>query len=225
MSNKSLKRQKESLFESHNQTCITLPANISSIMYRDPKLVGFIAARHKFVSKILSNKRILEIGCQEGFGTLFVAPYVKSIKCIDFYPPFVEGFKTHTLPHVKNCTVEQGDITKQSYPEDFEGAYALDVLEHIEKEEEDLFWRNLTSSLDSNATAIIGMPSLESQQYASKASKIGHVNCKTGDELRIAAESHFTHVMILSMNDEMLHNGYLPMSQYIFAVCSGKKSK
>ena len=24
------------------------------------------------------------------------------------------------------------------------------------------------------------------------------------------------------MNDEMLHNGYLPMSHYIFAVCSGK---
>ena len=161
-------------------------------MYKDPKLVGFIAARHKnLCQKYCQTKEFLKLDARK-VGTLFVAPYVKSIKCIDFYPPFVEGFKTHTLPHVKNCTVEQGDITKQSYPEDFEGAYALDVLEHIEKEEEDLFWRNLTSSLNSNATAIIGMPSLESQQYASKASKIGHVNCKTGDELRIAAESHFT---------------------------------
>ncbi len=57
-------------------SCVTLPPNISEILKRDSRLIGFIAARHKFVAKILEGKNLLEIGCQEGFGTLFVAPYV-----------------------------------------------------------------------------------------------------------------------------------------------------
>ena len=33
------------------------------------------------------------------------------------------------------------------------------------------------------------MPSIESQKYASYKSKIGHINCKTGDDLKNLFES------------------------------------
>ncbi len=68
------------------------------------------------------------------------------------------------------------------------------------------------------------MPSLESQAYASEASRVGHVNCKTGQELKTNALKYFTNVFLFSMNDETLHIGFPQMSHYIFVECSGKKS-
>jgi hypothetical protein len=38
--------------------------------------------------------------------------------------------------------------------------------------------------LDINGAAIIGMPSLESQQYTSQQSRMGHVNCKSAPDLK-----------------------------------------
>ena len=218
----SLIRQAESIKHSQAHACVTLPPNISEILCRDPRLIGFIAARHKMVAKIFEGLDVLEIGCQEGFGTLFVAPYVKSITSIDFYGPFIHGFKQFSLPHMKNCKVQKKDITQEYIPRSFQGIFALDVLEHIDAKNEDLFWCNVSASLADSGTVIVGMPSLESQVYASEASKIGHVNCKSGMELKKTAQEYFSNVIILSMNDEMIHNGYLPMSHYIFVICSGK---
>jgi len=221
----SILRQQKAVIHSHDHPCITLPPNISEILCRDPRLIGFVAARHKFVAKILEGRDILEIGCQEGFGTMFVAPYVNSITCIDFYHPFVDGFQKYMAPFLPNCTVKQGDITQESFQGPFDGAFALDVLEHIDASDEYLFWNNLCESITQKAIAIVGMPSLESQVYASEASKLGHVNCKSGSDLKKVASKYFSNVIMLSMNDEMLHNGYLPMSQYILAVCAGKSAK
>jgi len=215
-------RQANAIEASRTHPPILLPPNISEIMKRDPRLIGFIAARHKFVAKIFEGLDILEIGCQEGFGTMFVAPYVSRVTCIDFYAPFIDGFNQYSAQHLRNCVARQANIIHGPILGPFDGAFALDVLEHIEKEDEAQFWLNLCGSLKPNGIAIIGMPSLESQAYASEASRIGHVNCKTGEELKQCAKNFFSHVTILSMNDEMLHNGYLPMSHYILALCSGK---
>jgi len=218
----SISRQHQAVSHSSSHPCITLPPNISEILCRDPRLIGFVAARHKFVAKILGGLDILEIGCQEGFGTMFVAPYVNSITCVDFYPPFVVGFQKYMAPYLPNCKVQQGDITQESFDGPFDGAFALDVLEHIDANEEHHFWVNICRSITPKGTVIVGMPSLESQVYASEASKLGHVNCKTGVDLKKSASDFFSNVIMFSMNDEMLHNGYFPMSHYILAVCSGK---
>lgn len=201
---------------------LTLPSNITDIILTDPKLIGFICARHKFVSKILRGKKVLEVGCQAGFGTLLVAPDVKHITCVDFFADFIEEFKELTLPHLGNVEVHHMDITVQAPPGIYEGGFALDVLEHIDPEDGFKFWKNITSVLGNDATFIVGMPSIESQVYASPKSKAGHVNCMSGDQLRSEAMKYFKNVYIFSMNDEVLHTGFLPMSHYILAVCSGK---
>jgi hypothetical protein len=66
--------------------------------------------------------------------------------------------------------------------------------------------------------AIFGMPSLESQSYASPQSKAGHVNCKSGDALRAVLERYFHTVFVFSMNDEVVHTGFYPMAHYLLAV-------
>jgi hypothetical protein len=66
----------------------------------------------------------------------------------------------------------------------------------------------MVSSLEPHGIAIVAMPSLESQAYASPISRAGHVNCKTMPELRSFLELHFHNVFVFSMNDEVVHTGY-----------------
>ena len=64
---------------------------------------------------------------------------------------------------------------------------------------------------------------MESQKYASPTAKIGHINCKNAKELKKLSENFFERVFIFSMNDEVLHTGFHPMSHYIFSLCTLKK--
>ena len=49
--------------------------------------------------------------------------------------------------------------------------FLKNVLEHIQKEDENVFMKNICRSLSEDGSVIIGMPSLESQAYASEPSK------------------------------------------------------
>jgi 2-polyprenyl-3-methyl-5-hydroxy-6-metoxy-1,4-benzoquinol methylase len=165
---------------------------------------------------------VLEIGCGDAFATRIVQQTVKKVTVTDFDPIFIEEIhnrhqqKWGLDAHVHNMVLEP---TKQS----FDGIFSLDVLEHVQQSDEDTFLRNTCHSLNSHGALIIGMPSLESQPYASEGSKIGHVNCKTGTDLRDLMKKYFHSVFMFSMNDEVVHTGFFPMAHYLFAVCCDKK--
>lgn len=92
------------------------------------------------------------------------------------------------------------------------------MLEHIPAEQEDRFLRHLIAGLAPHAAVIIGMPSLESQTYASPPSRAGHINCKSAPDLKILMARYFRHVFLFSMNDEVVHTGYHKMAQYLFVL-------
>ena len=188
----------------------------------DPKHLLFNLSRYKFVSKMFSGyKNVLEIGCGDAFGTSLVAQTVGEITATDLDSEFIIDLKqTHAFANrIKFVTI---DFIKDFLPGDYDGAFCLDVLEHIPKDFENKFITNIVKSLNRNGDLIIGMPSLESQLYASDLSKEGHVNCKKADELKNLMLNYFSKVFIFSMNDEVLHTGFAPMSHYIFALCVRK---
>ena len=82
---------------------------------------------------------------------------------------------------------------------------------------------NIINSLNKNGSVIIGMPSIESQKYASKGSKLGHINCKNKSELKKFLKKYFNNVFMFSMNDEVLHTGFDQMSHYIIGLATNKK--
>ena len=191
--------------------------------HNDPRRLLFTLARYKFVSKMFDGyETVLEIGCGDAFATRIVQQTVKKVTATDFDPIFIEEIhdrrqhKWELDAHVHNMVLEP---TKQS----FDGIFSLDVLEHVQQSDEDVFLKNTCLSLKSHGALIIGMPSLESQTYASEGSKIGHVNCKTGTDLRDLMKKYFHSVFMFSMNDEVVHTGFFPMAHYLFAVCCDKK--
>ena len=202
----------------------TLGLMSSQAWYDDPKRLTFTLARYKFVAKVLSGAaHVLEVGCADAFGTRIVVQEVKQLTAVDFDPLFVEDTNARMSDRWK-FTCKTHDMLRGPCEGEFDGMYALDVLEHILPENEDLFLRNMMASLTLHGALIIGMPSLESQAYASTVSKEGHVNCKTMPDLKNTMQRYFHNVFMFSMNDEVVHTGYHKMAHYLFALCCGKKT-
>lgn len=182
----------------------------------DPKHLGFVLARYKFVAKMLTGyMRVLEIGCGDCTGAGVVAPVVGEWHGLDNkFTVNATGRKLNTHFH---------DIVERPFDagELFDGAYMLDVLEHIKPDDEDKAIINIKRCLQPYGVLIVGMPSAESQVYASPLSKLHHVNCKTEDGLRATMKRHFENVFLLGMNDETLHTGYGPMCHYRLAIGCG----
>lgn len=190
----------------------------------DPRRLVFCLSRYKFVAKMLSGtNRVLELGCGDGWPLPIVLQEVKEVHGVDIDPVFINDALKRLDP-LSPCSFAVHDILTGPVLPAFDAAFSLDVLEHIAAgKDEKKFMRNLVASLTAKGVAIIGMPSLESQQYASPASKAGHINCKKGPDLKAFLSKYFDHVFMFSMNDEVVHTGYHPMAQYLFALCTGVK--
>ena len=193
----------------------------------DAKRLGFTLARYKFVARVLTGcDTVLEIGCGDAFATRIVAQAVGLLVASDIDAAFIAEATSRRLRHA--VYVQHDMVTGPRYvpdrlPKTFDAAYALDVLEHIRPEHEGAFLGNVAMSIGEHGTFVCGMPSLESQPYASQLSKAGHVNCKTEVDLRSTLKRYWRNVFVFGMNDETLHTGYGPMCHYRLAVCTGAK--
>jgi 2-polyprenyl-3-methyl-5-hydroxy-6-metoxy-1,4-benzoquinol methylase len=187
---------------------------------RDPKRIGFILARYKFVAKMFEGRAlVLEVGCADGLGSRVVRQHVRHLTAIDIDSTSIEEARAlqsglDNQVYFRNISLANFGYSRRDVM--YDGVYALDVFEHIPKRASNEFLSNLS---DVAKVCIIGTPSLESQQYASALSKAGHVNCVSGERLRKQCQQHWKNVFMFGMSDEVLHTGYLPMAHYLFALC------
>lgn len=180
----------------------------------DPKLVGIVLARYKFVAKMLEGKGwVLEVGCGEGIGARVVRQAVSCVVGIDIDAEAIAEAQAAMMPEWPIGFIADDFMTSYSHLATYDAVYSLDVFEHIA--DEALFLRRMRTAAP---VAIIGTPSKESQVYASATSRAGHVNCKSGPELKAAMLEHWQHVFIFSMSDEVVHTGFQPMAHYLLAI-------
>ncbi|MCH8807516.1 MAG: SAM-dependent methyltransferase, partial [Planctomycetes bacterium] len=137
-------------------------------------------------------------------------------------PEFIESAKAVANERY-GIAFQMHDILDGPVAGKFDGVYGLDVLEHIPQADEGRFVTNMIAPLAEDGVCIIGMPSLESQAYASRFSRLGHVNCKNQNDFKAFMKTYFRNVFMFSMNDEVIHTGFDKMSHYNIALCCGKK--
>jgi cyclopropane fatty-acyl-phospholipid synthase-like methyltransferase len=190
----------------------------------DPKRLTFTLARYKFVAKMLAGRsHVLEVGCADAFGTRIVRQEVENLTAVDFDPLFIADVQKRMSPKWR-FEARVHDMLAGPVPGQFDGIFALDVLEHIAPDRERVFLSNILGSLAPRGAVILGMPSLESQEHASPNSKAGHVNCKSMPAFKTLMQDHFHNVFMFSMNDEVVHTGYHKMAHYLLAVCCERKA-
>ena len=188
--------------------------------HHDPKHLLFTMSRYKFVAKMLSGKdNVAEIGCGDAFFSRIVLQEVGRLTAIDYDPLFIKDALERNTERWA-VTAMTHDILQGPVPNGpYDAVYSMDVLEHIEPKYEAIFLENLKRTIVTGGVAIVGMPSLEAQVYACEASKAGHINCKSGADFKALMQKHFEQVFLFSMNDEVVHTGYVKMAHYLIALC------
>jgi cyclopropane fatty-acyl-phospholipid synthase-like methyltransferase len=135
----------------------------SSAWHVDPKHLIFTLSRYKFVAKMLSGKEsVAEIGC----GARIVKQEVGKLTITDYDSYFIKRFKDIASEEWPISAVEH-NILFGPLKKKFDAIYSLDVFEHISKDDEHLFIRNIVQSINDSGVLILGMPSIESQEFAS----------------------------------------------------------
>ena len=189
----------------------------------DPKMIAFIAARYKFVSKMLVGAPlVIEIGCGDAFGAPIVAQTVKKLICTDIDD---ETLMLNRANHCerKNIEFHYYDFRIMPWQLPVNAIYLVDVIEHIFPEEEEKFMENIYASLTPTGILIVGTPNKNAEQYASKHSIEGHVNLKTQSDLRSLLLPYFSNTFCFSMNDEVVHTGFGAMANYNWVMGIGLK--
>lgn len=182
----------------------------------------FTFARYKFVSQMIGEeppKSILELGCSEGIGSLFLSQIASSVKAVDFDQKTIVWAKNSLFDH--NIEFVSEDFMGKSFGQ-FDVVVSLDVIEHISKDKENCFLNSILVNLNEGGFVIIGTPNKTASAYASDASKIGHINLYDQQRLKNLLLGGFKNVFLFGMNDEVVHTGFHPMCHYIFALACGK---
>lgn len=212
-------------FESQYAESVALPRETLGLManeawQNDPKRLLFMLARYKFVAKMLSGKgRVVEIGAADGWASRIVQQHVYSLSLSDADMEFVVMAgerKGKWAPPAFQWNPVEGPAQAR-----YDAAYALDVLEHVSPNMEGRFMEHVCDSLSDDGVFIVGMPSIESQRYASWQSRAGHVNCKTGKALESVMSCYFKSTFLFGMNDEVVHTGFPEMCHYLMCIGSG----
>lgn len=189
----------------------------------DPRRFLFSQARYKFVAKMLSGRRdVLEVGCGDAFNAPIVMQEVERLTVTDFDPEFIADAQAR-MPSEYPYRALTHNFLDNQMDGTFDAVFLMDVLEHIDASDERRFISNILAGTSNDTVMIVGMPSLESQTYASAGSKAGHINCKTAPDLKAMMQDFFSSVFMFSMNDEVVHTGYHKMSHYIIALCTQKR--
>ena len=188
-----------------------------------PKHLLFTFARYKFAASMLplsKETEVLELGCNEGIGTLILTDKAKRIVAVDFDENAV-AFAKETLSG-REITFLHADFLDKQFGA-FDAVISLDVIEHINKKDETLYFKTVMDNLRDQGICIIGTPNVTASQYASEHSKKGHVNMYSAEMLYAKMSQYFHNVFLFGMNDEILHTGFYPMCHYLLAIGCNRK--
>lgn len=193
----------------------------------DIKHVLFALSRYKFVSKLVTykkNLRILDLGCSEAWGGILLQQNADVLEYVgvDFDEDAIEWNRKNLskeFQFIISDIFEVGVVNRNH----FNLVYSLDVIEHIEKDKEDTFFKIIVDNISDDGIAIVGTPNETMAPYASECSRVAHINLYNQQRLYDLANKYFKTVFIFNMNDEVVNTGFSPMSCYVFAVCCGKR--
>jgi 2-polyprenyl-3-methyl-5-hydroxy-6-metoxy-1,4-benzoquinol methylase len=183
-----------------------------------PRHFLFSMARYKFAARMLPQQMkvsVLELGCQEGIGSLLLGEAGHKVLGVDFDADAILYAQRNIQR--KNISFQEADCIGKRFGE-FDAVVSLDVIEHIARSKEKKFLRTVCANLRPGGFAVIGTPNICASRYASKYSKAGHVNLFSAQRLESLLRAYFENVYIFGMNDEIVHTGFYPMSHYLMAL-------
>lgn len=219
-------KSEKDYWESVRPVCpdkITLGDYYSHVLKRDTRFLLFSLSRYKFAAKLVGEKpklTVLELGCNEGVGTLLLAENASSVMGVDFDADSIKWAQTNLEQN--NLHFKCDNFLGKKFGV-FDAVASLDVIEHILPENQDLFLQTILLNLSEEGFCLVGTPNILASQYASKESREGHVCLYSAGALKDFLLRGFKNVFIFGMNDEVVHTGYWGMCHYLFALACNRR--
>jgi 2-polyprenyl-3-methyl-5-hydroxy-6-metoxy-1,4-benzoquinol methylase len=195
-------------------------------LLNDPKHLCFTLSRYKFCAKMLEGRKTcLEVGPGDGIGLPLIAQSVGNVYAVDWDGRLIAGNKRR-LEEITNIEHMCYDLNKEDIPlANIDAAISIDVIEHIDPDNEDNFMRSILKTLHPDAILITGTPNISAAKYASARSNAQHINLHSHQSLREMTARYCTHVFMFGQNDDVIHTGFGPMAHYIWSLGVGIKAK
>lgn len=200
---------------------IVLGSYWTYVLKNTPRRMLFTLSHYKFAAKMIGpGKNILEVGCNEGLGTLLLAENANKVVGIDIDAAAIQAANENFSSDI--VEFYNRDILGNCLGQ-FDGVVSLDVIEHIYPQNEALYFESICNNLSANGLCVIGTPNAEAEKYSNEMSRKAHVNVYSWDRLQASMEKYFQRVFLFSANDELIHTGFYPMAHYFIGVGVGKK--
>jgi len=111
-------------------------------LLNSPRHLLFSFSRYKFAARLIGEfpkVNVLELGCNEGLGTLLLAEDSHNVTGVDFDEDAIQWAKSN-LEKKDNIVFKYDDFLGKTYGK-YDVVVALDVVEHIPKEREIDFFK------------------------------------------------------------------------------------
>jgi 2-polyprenyl-3-methyl-5-hydroxy-6-metoxy-1,4-benzoquinol methylase len=223
MEQNSSKKIWENVLDIVPKETIEIGPYFTNAIKNDIRHLMIALARYKFAARIIGDnpkKDVLELGCNEGLGTLCLAQVAAKTVAVDFDKKAIKWAKKNFSNSGLEYIYE--DFLGKNFGK-FDAVVSIDVIEHIEEKKEQLFVTTIAENLKDSGVSIVGTPNITASLYASEGSKVGHINLYDSQRLKELFLKNFKNVFLFGMNDEVVHTGFMPMAHYLFVVACNKR--
>lgn len=113
--------------------------------------------RYIFASRFCTQKKVLDIACGEGFGSNFLSTYAESVLGVDIAPDIIEHAKGKYHQERLNFIVSNA-VSVPFESENFDVIVSFETLEHLNREDQNLFMTEMVRVLKKDGIFIISTP-------------------------------------------------------------------
>ena len=178
----------------------------------------FQQARYKHAAKLLEKKsNIFDVGAGDGVGLPILCHYFSDVLSVDIDHHLLEECKNNLDKNFK-CDFLLHDFSKGHLHNKYDGGVCFDVMSLIPPQDEANWMRNISCSLVKNGMFVIGTQNKNITHLGNPKNHVDQPNFKDADELYELMSNYFHNVIMLAMNDEVLHTGKKETCQYLIGV-------
>ncbi|HSX37769.1 MAG TPA: class I SAM-dependent methyltransferase [Chlamydiales bacterium] len=195
------------------KSIISLGKTTSFWYLQAPRKLLDCLSYYKFAAKVIGkSKRVLDVGCGEGFGTFLLGKECGWARGIDCDSDAIAIAKRNFRESIVEFAQE--DMLKTQSRETYDAIVIFSVIEHIPPDLMQAFWNALLLRLNPKGLLILGTPSANFLTSDAQPSQKPPVNMYTHDRLESEISKYFHYAFSFSVNDEIVHTGSPVLAAY-----------